>query len=132
MPIMYLIFGVLTTAVDFAVSFLLYPVINHHAANIAAWVLAVIFAFFTNRKFVFDSERSGFSSVIKEFTAFGGGRITSLLFQEAAFVVLVDALSVKAQYVKIPVSVGVVIINYFISKIIFKTNKKTEGKTNEA
>ena len=54
--IKYLIFGVLTTVVDFVISFFLYKVTNHHIANIAAWCGAVIFAYAVNKIFVFESK----------------------------------------------------------------------------
>lgn len=121
--ILYIIFGVLTTVVDFAVSFTMYGIVNHHIANVSAWIVAVVFAFFTNRIFVFESKRHGIISVTKEFFMFCGGRISSLMFQEGAFLLLVDILKISEYYVKIPVSFGVVIINYFLSRLVFDKRK---------
>lgn len=124
--ILYLFFGVLTTLVDYGISFVLYPRINHHIANVVAWIAAVAFAFFTNRKYVFKSSVRGISSVTKEFLAFALGRVASLCVQEMLFFVFVDILDIKDYYVKIPASVAVVIINYFLSVLIFRSkgNKK--------
>lgn len=130
--ILYLFFGVLTTAVDYTVSFVLYGRINHHIANVTAWIAAVAFAFFTNRKYVFKSNVSGIGSVMKEFFAFALGRVASLGVQELLFFVFVDVLDIKDYYVKIPASVAVVIINYFLSVLIFRSKDKEKINKSEA
>lgn len=132
--VVYVFFGALTTFVDWGISFGLYALdVNVHLANIVAWTAAVLFAFITNRNLVFHSKRRGLGAVIGELIGFSGGRILSLAVQELLFVLAVDVLSWNEYLVKIPVAVLVVIINYFISKFLFrdsvreKTPKPTEA-----
>ena len=130
--LMYLIFGGLTTVVDWAVSYLLYylwgdaidatPILLH-GANVVAWVAAVAFAYVTNRIWVFESTRKGFLPILGELASFAGGRVLTLLLQEAMFVVFFHWLGISEFIVKIIAAVLVVIANYFISKLIVFKNK---------
>ncbi len=123
--LMYLIFGGLTTVVDFAVSFLLYRTkTNVHVSDVAAWCAAVAFAYVTNKIWVFESRARGFLPVVREITEFAGGRVLTLLLQEAIVWGLYDRLKYNKYAVKIAASVIVVILNYFISKlIVFRKGK---------
>ena len=124
--IKYLIFGVLTTLVDFVISFLLYKVTNHHIANIAAWCGAVIFAYTVNKMFVFESKRSGIKALTAEFGAFVGSRVFSLLLQEGIFLLAVDVMTLDKGITKICAAVIVVITNYFLGKLIFSKKEKAD------
>lgn len=135
--ILYLIFGGLTTVVDWGVNFLLYyfwadaieqtPVLIH-GANTVAWAAAVLFAFFTNRVWVFESNKKGFVPVLLELGGFAGARVATLLLQELMFVIFFHALGINEFIVKIVAAVLVVILNYFISKILIFRKKKDEPK----
>lgn len=142
--LLYLFFGVLTTVVDWAVSFLLYDVWAEamesspwiiHFANVIAWTCAVLFAFFTNRGLVFGSTRRGFLPVLSELGLFAAGRVATLLMQEAIVAVMFDWLGFNKYAVKIVAAVVVVITNYFISKfIVFRkkqNNAAGEGKRDD-
>ena len=132
-PILYLIFGGLTTAVDFGISFLLYrfwidaaqvPDFAVHAADVIAWVAAVAFAFVTNRIWVFESKKRGFAPVARELLEFAGGRILTLLLQEAVMAIAVTWLGGNKYLFRILAAVMVIILNYVISKlIVFKASK---------
>jgi putative flippase GtrA len=122
--ILYVVFGVLTTAVDFAVSISLYGVINHHTANVIAWICAVIFAFAVNKIWVFQSKSRAFGEVFAEFIGFCGGRVFSLLLQEGIFFLAVDVLSFKKLLIKFAAAVVVIIVNYILSKLIFERKNK--------
>lgn len=124
--ILYLIFGGLTTLVDWAVSFLLYSFEwNIHLADVIAWVAAVLFAFVTNRVWVFSSEKKGFLPILSELFFFAGGRVLTLGLQELTVFGLYDCLEWNKYLVKILAAVIVVIVNYFISKwIVFRKSKK--------
>lgn len=124
--IRYLIFGVLTTVVDFVISFVLYKIVNHHIANIAAWFGAVVFAYTVNKLFVFESKRSGIKALTAEFGAFIGSRVLSLLLQEGIFVLAVDIMTFDKGITKIAASVIVVITNYFLGKLIFTKKEKAD------
>jgi putative flippase GtrA len=124
--ILYLVFGGLTTVVDFAVSFLLYrlwldgfnaPDGFLHLADLIAWAAAVAFAYVTNRIWVFESKRRGFVPIVGEIAAFAGGRVFTLLLQEVLMAIFFTWLGFNEYIVKIVAAVLVVILNYFISKI---------------
>ena len=136
--LLYLIFGGLTTLVDWVVSFLLYHLWGAaiektayliHVANVLAWVAAVLFAYVTNRRWVFQSPRRGFGPILGEFFSFAGGRVLTLLLQEGFVFVLFDLLSVNKYAVKITAAVLVVIGNYFISKLlVFRSKQNSSPK----
>ena len=121
--IIYLIFGGLTTLVNFLVYFPLYNWVEMSGtlSNVIAWSVAVIFAFFTNKPFVFKSYDWSSKTVIPEFTKFISCRIGSGLMETAAIWLFVDLLMWNGNGVKIIVSVLVVILNYISSKwLVFK------------
>lgn len=125
--ILYILFGGLTTVVDWSVSFLLYylwgdaieatPLLLH-GANVIAWVAAVAFAYVTNRIWVFESKRHGFLPILGEIAAFAGGRVLTLVLQEALMGIFCTWLGWDEYAMKIIVAVLVVILNYFISKLL--------------
>ena len=124
--ILYIIFGGLTTVVDWSVSFTLYYLWGDaieatpwliHGANVIAWVAAVAFAYVTNRIWVFESKRRGLIPIVGEIAAFAGGRVFTLLLQEVLMAVFFTWLGFNEYIVKIVAAVPVVILNYFISKI---------------
>lgn len=124
--IKYLIFGALTTLVDFVISFVLYKFVNHHIANAVAWCGAVIFAYVVNKLFVFESKRSGIKALTAELGAFVGSRVFSLILQEGIFVLAVDIMTFDKGITKIAASVIVVITNYFLGKLIFSKKEKAD------
>ena len=131
--LLYLIFGGLTTVVDWGLSFLLYHfwgeaikanVLLIHGANVIAWAAAVLFAFVTNRIWVFQSKKKGFLPILGELSSFAGGRVMTLLLQEAMFVIFFDILGINEFIVKIIAAVLVIILNYVISKLFVFRKKK--------
>ena len=77
--ILYLFFGILTTAVNI-ITFQICRWLNVelYSSNLIAWIVSVIVAFITNKQFVFESKVSSFQGVIKEIVLFFGARIFSL------------------------------------------------------
>ena len=121
--ISYIIFGVLTTAVNVVSYGLLRPVLpfrtdwNVLAANTIAWVLS----FITNKLFVFKSKSFAAGIFWRELTTFVGARLLSLAVDELGMFLLVNVLTWNDWVAKIIMNVIVVIINYILSKlIIFK------------
>ncbi len=131
--ILYLFFGGMTTLIDWSASFALYYVWADaieetrwfiHVADLIAWLLAVSFAYVTNRIWVFESKRHGFIPVLCELSAFAGGRVLTLLLQEALMAIFFTLLGWNEYAVKIFAAVLVVVLNYFISKLlVFRKNK---------
>lgn len=129
--VMYLIFGVLTTLVDFAVYFPLANILNVHylLSNLFAWIAAVIFAFVTNKLWVFESRSLEFKVIVREFSAFVGGRLLSFLIQELLLYLFVDIAAFNSNVSKIAVSVVVIILNYIFSKLfVFVKSSAKNGK----
>lgn len=134
--ILYILFGGLTTVVDWSISFLLYylwgdaieatPILLH-GANVIAWVAAVAFAYITNRIWVFESKRRGLLPILGEIVAFAGGRVLTLLLQEAIMAVFCTWLGLNEYLFKIIAAVLVVILNYFISKLVVFRKTKRES-----
>lgn len=123
--IMYLIFGVSTTAVNWIVYTVLVAVFHLEItlSNAVAWVCAVLFAFVTNKLFVFRSDASGLA-VFREAAAFFGARIFSGLF-EVFLPTLLISLGVDGKLfgidgfiAKLIVSVLIIIMNYVLSKLL--------------
>ena len=85
--ILYIVFGVATTVVNYIVFHLLYTVLWHQnhslAANAAAFVAAVIFAFVVNKLFVFESRSWDAATLKREIPSFLGARIGSFGIEEA-------------------------------------------------
>lgn len=118
--LLYLIFGGLTTLVNFLIYFPLYNLLGLSGAfsNVIAWLVAVIFAFLTNKPFVFQSYDWSVKTVLPEATKFVGCRILSGLMETLSIWMFVDLLRWNGNWIKIIVSVMVVILNFIFSKWI--------------
>ena len=124
--LLYLFFGGLT----FLVSISSYAVFNirigwNATANIASWILAVAFAYVTNRTWVFESSTDRGSNLIKEIIGFVGGRIATLVFEELILFIFITGLGMNSILVKIVAQVIVIALNYVISKlVVFKPKSR--------
>lgn len=119
----YLFFGGLTTLVNFCVYFPLFNWVKLSAtvSNIIAWVVAVVFAFLTNKPFVFRSHDWSQKTVIPELTKFIGCRIGSGLLETAVMWLFVDVMIFDGNWMKVILSIFVVVLNYISSKVfVFK------------
>ena len=116
----YLIFGVLTTVVNYLVYLPLYngAGLSATASNAVAWVVAVAFAFLTNKPFVFKSHDWSAKTVFPELGKFLGCRIGSGVLETAVIFVTVDLLSWNDMVMKIIMQITVVILNYIGSKLL--------------
>lgn len=114
----YLFFGVLTSLVDFLVYIPLHKLLDISAtlSNTVAWVAAVLFAFFTNKLFVFQSKNWSAKSLFREFWKFVLCRVGTFLLEEVFLFVTADLLSYDGLVMKLLISVAVVVLNYFGSK----------------
>ena len=118
--IVYLVFGVLTTAVNYIVYLPCYNVLglSGSASNAIAWVGAVAFAYLTNKPFVFRSHDWSAKTVIPELTKFVGCRIGSGVLETAIIFFTVDLLGWNGNVMKLLTSVLVVVLNYIGSKLL--------------
>ena len=120
----YLFFGVLTTAVNYLVYLPCYNMLQLSASlsNVIAWVFAVVFAYLTNKPFVFKSHDWSLGTVIPELTKFLGCRLGSGFAETAILFITVDLLGWNGNLGKLLTSVLVVILNYAASKLlVFRT-----------
>lgn len=118
--IMYLIFGVLTTVVNIVVYYIFNDVLQVHymISNVIAWILSVLFAYITNRKYVFESNSD---SIITEFTKFVGSRVSTGILDMVMMWLFVDLLHVNSMLSKIISNAFVIISNYVLSRLfVFK------------
>ena len=123
-----MIVGVLTTVVSLGVYYgtvltFLDPndAFQLQIANILSWIAAVTFAYFTNRKFVFESANT---NLMKEAVKFYFSRVSTLLMDMAIMFVGVTILSFNDKIVKIVVQIVVTIANYIFSKLFVFTKDK--------
>ena len=123
--VMYLIFGVLTTVVSLVSYYLLTLTIFNpdnaillQVANVLSWIISVLFAYITNRKFVFESKNN---NILKEVSSFFGSRLITLLFDMLIMFVGVTLLKGNDKFIKVISQVIVIVSNYIFSKLfVFK------------
>lgn len=119
--IAYIIFGILTTVVDWVVYYILSGLdVNYIINSIISWTAAVLFAFITNKLFVFDSKR--LKNIFRELVLFVLSRLSTLVINLVGMYVLISLLKLNEFISKAILSILVVILNYIFSKLfIFKT-----------
>lgn len=117
--ISYIIFGVLTTIINYCVYFLFTIVfeINYFIANMVSWIVSVIFAYLTNKFFVFALQNLKLDAVLKEMISFISTRVISLIMEIAILYTFVDLIGISDFIVKIFAGFLVIILNYLLSKI---------------
>ena len=150
--ITYIIFGVLTTAVNLVTFYIFKKIFisigwegvfnkllgsavwdkalellgsgtDYLDATVIAWTVAVIFAFVTNKLIVFESKSWKPAVAGKEFVGFIGARLFSLLVELVFMFVMVTLLKWNDFVAKFIVQVIVVILNYVFSKLLIFKNK---------
>lgn len=126
----YLIFGVLTTIVSLGsyyllTSFIFNPndAIELQITNILSWIFAVTFAYFTNRKYVFNSKDK---NILVEMVKFYLARLTSLLIDMLLMYIFVSYLKYNDKIIKVIVQIIVVTMNYIFSKILIFKNQRVK------
>lgn len=126
----YLIFGFLAFVLNYVLYYIFADAIAMHymAATALSWVLTVVFAYWTNRTFVFKSQNKETASVVREFISFIGARIATEVLELVLMYVMVDLFSINDMFSKLVCQVLVILANYVLSKIwIFKdTSSETE------
>ncbi|MBO5477528.1 MAG: GtrA family protein [Clostridia bacterium] len=125
--ISYLIFGVLTTIVNFILYFVFTKVltIDEIISNGLAWFFSVLFAYITNKAFVFESK----GKFLKEMISFFIARIASgILCDIGTFALMVKVLHIDDTVSKVITQIMVVVLNYIFSKLIVFKNSKKIGK----
>ena len=123
--IFYGIFGVFTTIVNIVTYNICYYriEISNTFSNVVAWVLAVTFAYLTNKAWVFESKSWKWEVLKREIPAFISCRLATGVLDIAIMYICVDVMQWHAMLMKIISNVLVIILNYVFSKlVIFKKN----------
>ncbi len=124
--ISYLIFGVLTTLVNWVFyGSMVKTGIDYRIATAAAWVVSVLFAYVVNKIFVFQSYDMHLNYMIKEVISFTACRVLSRVMELVLMVIMVSWLNMDEYVSKVLVSVVVVVANYVFSKLfIFRKSEE--------
>lgn len=125
----YGFFGVLTTLVNIISFYLLDKTgVNVYLSNLIAWILSVLFAFITNKLFVFDSKSFSPTVLIKEISSFFFFRLLSLGIDMLGMYVCLSMIGLGKMLSKIIMNVIVIVANYIFSKLfIFKSKKSSNN-----
>ena len=118
--VLYLFFGIMTTVINtvtYSVAFG-YLKWENLLANLVAWILAVAFAFITNKYWVFESKSFQKEVVISELAAFLSCRIATGLLDMIIMFMSVDVCKANAYVMKIISNIIVIVLNYVASKLI--------------
>lgn len=124
--ITYGFFGVCSTLINI----IMYDLLAHHflipiiGSTVGAWIVAVIFAYITNRIFVFQSKTSEIGSIVSEALSFIGCRFGTEVIDIAMMFVGVSVLKINDMFIKVIANIVIIVLNYVASKFwIFKTNE---------
>ena len=136
---LYVLFGALTTLVNFVVYFLCQHLLGegmYLVSNVAAWILAVAFAYVTNKLWVFESKSWKRDTVLGEIGKFVAARLFSLGLEEAGLYLMIDRMAFDSWSIslmghaigggvlaKLAMQVMVVILNYVFSKLLIFRRK---------
>lgn len=142
--ILYVVFGGLTTVVNFAVYWVLNKALGENfylVNNVIAWFVSVVFAYVTNKLWVFESKSWAPKVLLKEVPEFFAARVFSLLVEEGGLWLFVEKMGFDAfsfeilgfeftgkLIAKLVLAVIVVILNYFFSKFVIFAKKKKDKK----
>ena len=133
--ILYVIFGILTTIVNLIAYYLFSNIINinYLMSNTIAWIISVVFAYITNKFFVFNSSYINKDVIIEEFIKFMNCRLISGLSEVVLLFLFVDLLLMNDIVAKLIIGVLVALINFIFSKVfIFKGVDELRSEVNKA
>ena len=122
----YLIFGFLAFVLNYVLYYVFSGVlsIHHLVSTVLSWALTVVFAYWTNRTFVFKSKNKDVKSLWEEFLSFIGARVATEFLELGLMYLMVDCADLNEYISKFICQVLVIVANYFLSKLwIFKEKK---------
>lgn len=128
--IVYVIFGGLTTVIDFGTYTVLSKLfdVNDSVSNLISWFAAVIFAYITNKLFVFKSQGKGIGRLIYEFGTFFAARALTGIVYTGGFAIMTGVWEVNDYLSKIILSVFNIVVNYIFSKLVTFRKSKLPDK----
>ncbi len=125
----YVIFGGLTTVVNFITYFIVTKIFNidEVISNGIAWFISVLFAYITNKIFVFESKKSKFREIVIEMTSFFLARILSgVCCDVGTFALMIKVFNINDVIAKIVTQIMVIIMNYILSKLVIFRKKEAK------
>lgn len=121
--ILYLIFSILITLVNI-IGYIICTrslSLDVYNSNVIAWLLAILFAYLTNRTFVFHSKAKTFKDKLIEAINFFGSRLFLFVVDMCVMYIMVDLLNISDMVSKVVVNIIVIVLGYVLSKLfIFK------------
>ena len=124
--LLYLFFGGMTTVIS--IGSYSYCDVGLHidplVANIISWILAVLFAYVTNKIWVFSAQTYGIGELFLEMIHFFGGRLFTLVLEEVILFIFINKLHFNSILVKIAAQFMVLVLNYMISKLLVFRKKQ--------
>ncbi len=126
----YVIFGALTTAVDWVTYYVLTRLIGlgDDFSNVLSQIASIIFAFITNKLYVFEDKDNSLTKIISQFIKFFSVRLVTLILNSTLFYVMTDILAINDFISKFVIAIVIIILNYVFSKLIVFSKKKSENK----
>lgn len=114
----YIVFGILTTLVNVLSFYLLDNVIeiNYLWANAIAIFISILFAYHTNRKYVFSSSSKNYNNILTEFFKFLSSRLVTGLLDMLLMFFLIDYLAIENIKAKIIIQILIIVTNFIVSK----------------
>lgn len=124
----YIVFGVLTTVVNYIVYFGGRTLgLDYKVSNVIAWFFAILFAYITNKRYVFKQETKTKEETTKEMISFFGVRVFSLVIDMLAMFVLIELVGFNDFWAKTATQFIVVALNYVFSKVFVFKQKPSES-----
>ena len=127
--LMYLFFGGLAFFLNLFLYWRFVVVIGMNAliGNIFCWIICVLFQYVTNKSWVFDGRTESRRDLLRQITSFFGGRLFTLLVEEAMIFIFITTLHYNEMGIKLLAQFVVIVLNYVISKLIV-FRKKTQAE----
>ena len=118
--LMYLFFGICTTVINIVTYWMFYISLDfpNILSTIFSWIISVLFAYITNKLWVFESRSFGKKVLVREIATFFGARFISGIIDLAIMFLFVDMLLFPAMIIKFISNIFVVIFNYVASKVV--------------
>ena len=125
----YLVFGAFTTVVNIVVFEICKNLCDMSTtiSNIIAWILAVFFAYITNKWFVFYSKVESIKKLFIEIGSFFGARVFTLIVETIFLYITIDYYELNSIFMKIISNILVIILNFILSKLFIFKNKSSEN-----
>lgn len=122
----YIFWGVITTIINLAAYHLLFNIahLDYYVSNVIAWIITIIAAYLSNRKYVFHSKAKGIEEITSEVLKFTASRLASFFMEIALLYLGKDLLHLDENLTKYVVTFLVIALNYVLSKLFVFTKKK--------